>query len=181
MLAALVASGLSTERFTFYGFLARKGRERAETLDAIASSPVTAVLYEGPGRVGATLHELSTRAAGREAVVARELTKQFEEVRRGTVESLAAYYEETPPRGEVVILVGGASPAVVDEAALALEARKLRGAGKSVKDAAALLVQLGASRNVAYWVSMCLADSSSFLRLIDLTRPRLMRSAMESG
>ena len=103
--------------------------------------------------MGATLHELSTRAAGREAVVARELTKQFEEVRRGTVESLAAYYEETPPRGEVVILVAGASPAVVDEAALALEARKLRGAGKSVKDATALLVQLGASRNVAYRIA----------------------------
>ena len=53
LLAALVASGLSTERFTFYGFLARKGRERGDTLDAIASSPVTAVLYEGPGRVAA--------------------------------------------------------------------------------------------------------------------------------
>lgn len=150
MLAALVASGLSTERFTFFGFLPRKGRERTETLDAIASSPVTAVLYEAPGRVAATLQDVSKRSAGRAAVVARELTKQFEEVRRGTVESLAAYYEETPPRGEVVILVGGASPAVVDEATLAVEARTLRGAGKSVKDTTAALMVLGASRNQAY-------------------------------
>ncbi len=150
MLAALVASGLPTDRFTFYGFLPRKGRERAEALDAIALSRVTAVLYEGPGRVAATLKDLSPRAAGREAVVARELTKQFEEIRRGTLESLAAYYEETPPRGEVVILVGGASPVTVDAAELAREARRLRQAGSSVKDATAALMALGAARNVAY-------------------------------
>ena len=153
MLAALVASGLSTERFTFFGFLPRKGRERTEALDAIASSPVTAVLYEGPGRVSATLHDVSSRSAGREAVVARELTKQFEEVRRGTVESLAAYYEEKPPRGEVVILIGGALSVAVDEVALAREARRLRMAGSSVKDATAALIALGASRNMAYRIA----------------------------
>jgi 16S rRNA (cytidine1402-2'-O)-methyltransferase len=153
VLAALVASGLDAERFTFFGFLPRKGRERGELLDTIASSPVTAVLYEGPARVAATLQEIAERSAGRAAVVARELTKQFEEVKRGTVESLAAYYEETPPRGEVVILVGGASPAIVDEAALARTASKLRAAGKSVKDATAALVALGASRNVAYRIA----------------------------
>jgi 16S rRNA (cytidine1402-2'-O)-methyltransferase len=153
MLAALVASGLATDQFVFYGFLPRKGGERVAALDAIVSSPMTAVLYEGPGRVAATLQDLAARDAGREAVVARELTKQFEEIKRGTVESLAAYYEETPPRGEVVILVGGASPAVVDEAALARAASKLRAAGKSVKDATAALVELGASRNVAYRIA----------------------------
>jgi len=153
MLAALVASGLSTERFTFYGFLPRKGRERTDALESIASSPVTALLYEGPGRVAATLQELAERSPGREAVVARELTKQFEEIKRGTVESLAAYYEETPPRGEVVILLGGVSPAAVDEAALAQAASKLRAEGKSVKDTAAALVQLGASRNVSYRIA----------------------------
>ena len=150
MLAALVASGLATERFTFFGFLPRKGRERAQALGEIASSPVTAVLYEGPGRVAATLKDLAGQASGREAVVARELTKQFEEVRRGTVESLAAYYGETPPRGEVVILVGGAVAAPVDESALAREATRLRAAGKSVRDTTAALVEMGASRNMAY-------------------------------
>jgi len=150
MLAALVASGLSTERFTFYGFLPRKGGDRADAIEAIASSPVTAVLYEGPGRVAATLRDLSTRAPGRAAVVARELTKQFEDVRRGTVESLAAYYEETAPRGEVVILVGGAAAAPVDEAALIVEARRLRAAGTSVRDATAVLMEKGAARNLAY-------------------------------
>ncbi len=154
MLAALVASGLATDRFTFFGFLPRSGGDRSAALDAIASSQLTAVLYEGPGRVAATLRDLSQRGSSRGAVVARELTKQFEEIKRGTVESLAAYYEETPPRGEVVILVEGASPVAVDEAALAREASTLRGAGKSVKDAAAALVAMGASRNVAYRIAM---------------------------
>lgn len=158
MLAALVASGLSTERFTFFGFLPRKGRARAEALNAIASSPVTAVVYEAPSRVAETLEEVTARSAGREAVVARELTKQFEEVRRGTVESLAAYYRETPPRGEVVILIEAASPIVADYAMLAREARRLRDAGSSVKDASAALVALGASRNAAYRIARAAAD-----------------------
>lgn len=150
LLAALVGSGLPTERFAFYGFPARKGRERGELFDEIASSRLTAVLYEGPGRVADTLRELAERAPGRATVVARELTKRFEEFRRGTLEALSAYYEETPPRGEVVIMIAGASPTTPDEAVLRHEAGVFRARGLSVRDTVAELVKLGAPRNLAY-------------------------------
>jgi 16S rRNA (cytidine1402-2'-O)-methyltransferase len=151
LLSALVASGLDAGRFTFFGFLPRKGKERTAVLDEIALSPHTAVLYEAPGRVADSLRELADRAADRSAVVARELTKRFEELRRGTLESLTAYYEETPPRGEVVILIAGAPPqAAPDEAVLRDEASALRARGLSVRDVAAELTRRGVARNVAY-------------------------------
>ena len=153
MLAALVASGLVAERFTFFGFLPRKGKERRETLDQIASSPHTAILYEAPGRVAESLRELAARAGPRSAVVARELTKQFEELRRGTLESLSAYYSDTPPRGEVVIVIAAAPVVALDESALSEEAQTLRARGMSVKDVAVALVKLGAPRNQAYRIA----------------------------
>lgn len=152
LLAALVASGLDATRFTFYGFLPRKGRERGSALAEVAALPHTAVLYEAPGRVAETLAELAELgAAEREVVVARELTKQFEEMRRGTAAALASYYGNAPPRGEVVILVGGASPRATSEAELQERARELRERGLSARDVAATLVaEHGAARNVAY-------------------------------
>lgn len=153
LLAALVGSGLDVERFTFFGFLARKGGERTRAIAEIATLGRTAVLYEAPARVAATLKELAAGGAkDRQAVVARELTKQFEEFRRGTVEALAAYYEETPPRGEVVIVIAGAAPAAPpEEDVLLRRARELHADGVSARDiAAALTAELGAPRNVAY-------------------------------
>ena len=153
LLAALVASGLEADRFTFYGFLPRKGKERSATLDEIASSPHTAVLYEAPGRVADSLLELANGAAERRAVVARELTKQFEELRRGTLESLSAYYSETPPRGEVVIVLAGAPLAAPDESALQDDARALRARGLSVRDVVGELTKRGVARNLAYRIA----------------------------
>ena len=153
LLAALVASGLEADRFTFYGFLPRKGKERSATLDEIASSPHTAVLYEAPGRVADSLLELASRAGDRPAVVARELTKQFEELRRGTLESLSAYYSETPPRGEVVIVLAGAPLAAPDESALQDDARALRARGLSVRDVVGELTKRGVARNLAYRIA----------------------------
>ena len=153
LLAALVASGLETDRFTFYGFLPRKGKERSATLDEIASSPHTAVLYEAPGRVADSLLELASRAGDRPAVVARELTKQFEELRRGTLESLSAYYSETPPRGEVVIVLAGAPLAAPDESALQDDARALRARGLSVRDVVGEHTKRGVARNLAYRIA----------------------------
>lgn len=150
VLPALVASGLDADRFTFYGFLPRRGKERAVILDEIASSRHTAVLYEAPGRVADSLRDLAGRAAERPAAVARELTKQFEDVRRGTLASLSAYYMDTPPRGEVVIVIAGAPPTAPDEAALQDEARALRARGLSVRDVVAEMTQRGVARNVAY-------------------------------
>jgi 16S rRNA (cytidine1402-2'-O)-methyltransferase len=152
LLSALVASGISASRFTFYGFLERKGAERASALEEIASLAHTAVLYEAAPRVAHTLRELTEAGCGdRLGSVARELTKQFEEVRRGTLRELAAYYEGSPPRGEVVIVIEGAKPAEPDESVARDQARALRAAGISARDVArALVADQGIARNVAY-------------------------------
>jgi len=151
-LAALVSSALSSERFTFFGFLARKGRERDDALQELSSLRHTSVLYEAPNRVAGTLAELGARGAGdRRVVVARELTKQFEEIRRGTVADLSAYYESSPPRGEVVIVLEGTTLQPLAEDELRSRARSMRAAGLSARDVAAALVrESGASRNLAY-------------------------------
>jgi 16S rRNA (cytidine1402-2'-O)-methyltransferase len=153
LLAALVASGLDVERFTFFGFLPRKGSERRDVVGEVTLSRHTAVLYEAPSRVAATLAELAEAGAGaRGAAVSRELTKQFEETRRGTVAELAAYYVDAPPRGEVVIVIAGAAaPESVTEDVLRARAAELRAEGRSARDiAAALAAELGAPRNLAY-------------------------------
>lgn len=150
VMAALVASGLETERFTFIGFLPRKGRDRASALSEVASSAVTVVLYEAANRVAATLADVAKSNPERRACVARELTKQFEECRRGTVSELATYYNREAPRGEVVIVLAGAARRGMDEAALGREAVALRAKGLSVRDVTAELVKRGARRNVAY-------------------------------
>lgn len=153
LLAALVVSGLALDRFTFYGFLPRKGAERRAAIAEIADLRHAAVVYEAPLRVGPTLAEIATAGAGsRASVVARELTKQFEELRRGTVADLAAYYVGVPPRGEVVIIVaGGSAPVAASEEEIRARAVELRADGRTPRDvAAALQAELGASRNVAY-------------------------------
>ena len=152
LLAALVSSGLEVDRFTFIGFLARKGAERRATLDEIMEATHVVVLYEAPNRVADTLAELAEAGAGERAtVVARELTKQYEELRRGTLAELAAYYGESPPRGEVVILIAGRIPRATSEDELRARANELRAEGRSARDVAAVLsAELGAPRNLAY-------------------------------
>lgn len=154
LLAALVASGIDAARFTFFGFPPRKGRERATFLDEVARLPHTAVLYEAPGRVAATLEELVALGAGeRRATVARELTKQFEELRRGTVAELARYYHDSLARGEVVVVLAGDGKTrpEFDEDALRARAGELLAGGSSVRDAARILAaEHGISRNDAY-------------------------------
>jgi 16S rRNA (cytidine1402-2'-O)-methyltransferase len=155
VMAALVGSGLPLERFTFLGFLPRKGKERGEIISEIVDSRVTVVLFEAPNRVAATLEALvEAGAAERRAVVARELTKKFEEFRRGTVAELASVYRKADPKGEVVLLIGGAEARTVSETDLSDAANKLRAAGKSPRDVMDHLVSaLGASRNVAYKIA----------------------------
>jgi 16S rRNA (cytidine1402-2'-O)-methyltransferase len=153
LLSALVVSALDVDRFTFFGFLARKGEDRRSTIDEIVALRHASVLYEAPSRVAETLDELANAGAGERAtVVARELTKQFEETRRGTLAELAAYYHESPPRGEVVIVIAGAAaPERADDDVLRARAAELRAEGRSARDvAAALVTELGAPRNLAY-------------------------------
>ena len=153
LLAALVSSGLELDRFTFFGFLPRKGGERRETVSEIVQLRHAAVVYEAPSRVADTLSNLAEAgAADRAAVVARELTKQFEELRRGTVSALAAYYLDAPPRGEVVIVVAGAAaPVGASEEAMSARVAELRAEGRTSRDiTAALVSELGVPRNLAY-------------------------------
>jgi len=151
LLAALVASGIPADRFTFLGFLPRKGRERREALQLIAEAPHAVVLYEAPPRVADTLAEIADLGSpDREAAIARELTKHFEEIRRGTVSTLSAYYKEAPPRGEVVIIIDRAPVPVATEESLRTEVARLRVEGHSPREIVSALVRGGASRNVAY-------------------------------
>ncbi|GAC1649160.1 MAG: 16S rRNA (cytidine(1402)-2'-O)-methyltransferase [Gemmatimonadaceae bacterium] len=156
LLSALVVSSLPADHFTFLGFLERKGPRRASAVAEIAALHHTAVIYEAPGRVAATLAELA-EAAGRDrpGAVARELTKRHEEVRRGTLGELAAYYEDEPPRGEVVIVIAGSPPdEAPSDATLRAAAGRLRAEGLSSRDVASRLAeQFGASRNVAYRIA----------------------------
>lgn len=156
LLAALVASALDLDRFTFFGFLTRSGGDRRRELDEISASRHTVVLYEAPNRLVATLGELEQRGHGsRAAVVAREMTKQFEEVRRGTVSELRAYYEERQPRGEIVLMIGAAADVAVGEAEVRERVMALRASGASARDAAAAVAEeLGVSKKMAYRLAM---------------------------
>lgn len=108
LLAGLVASGLPSDRFMFAGFLPPKPGARKAALEALKHVPATLVFYESGPRLAESLADLATVLGGaREAAVARELTKMFEETRRGTLDGLARHYEEAgPPRGEIVMLAG---------------------------------------------------------------------------
>jgi 16S rRNA (cytidine1402-2'-O)-methyltransferase len=112
VLAALVASGLPTDRFCFEGFLPRSGRERTERLAGIAAETRTTVLFEAPVRTAATLRDLAAVCGyDRPVAVARELTKLHEEVWRGTL-SAGAEWAAAGVRGEVVLVLGGADEPV---------------------------------------------------------------------
>ncbi|MFL5525770.1 MAG: 16S rRNA (cytidine(1402)-2'-O)-methyltransferase [Gemmatimonadaceae bacterium] len=155
VMAAVVGSGMSLDRFTFFGFLPRRGSERTEMIHEIVASRMTTVVFEAANRVRATLTDLLEAGAGeRQAVIARELTKQFEEFKRGTVADLASAYAEADPKGEVVMVIAGADKAVVAESELSETATALRAAGKTPRDVMQHLVEtLGASRNVAYKIA----------------------------
>ena len=115
-LSALIASGLSTRGFTFAGFLPRERKDIREWLTRLKPSQETLLFYESPHRVGKTLAYMLEGLGNRRVVLARELTKRYEEFLRGTIEECIAWLEEHPPLGEYVIVVEGESP---EEAAAA--------------------------------------------------------------
>ena len=122
---ALVLSGLPLARFTFEGFLPRKGGGRRERLAAIAAREHPSAIYEAPQRLSATLAALAESCGeGRPGVVVRELSKRFETVVRGTLAELQHHFETHPARGEIVIVVGAYDPS----AALAAGAHGAEGA-----------------------------------------------------
>jgi len=158
-LAALAVGGLPTDRFLFLGFAPPRAAARRAAFAAVADVEATLVLFESPRRAAETLADLAaTLGPARPASLCRELTKRFEEVRRGTLESLAAGAAEDAPRGEVVILVGGAAPGAPE--APDLEARlEAALAGASLRDAVALVTrETGRPRREVYETALKVAE-----------------------
>ena len=158
VLAALVASGLDPEPFSFFGFLQRSGRARSELVETLAGLRHTAVLYESPQRLVKTLEELREALGGeRRVVIAREITKIYEEYVRGTLDEAVAYYREHAPRGEIVLCLAGApdEPEAELEEKARVEARSLaRDGAKSKEIVRALRDEFGLDRNRAYAIAL---------------------------
>jgi 16S rRNA (cytidine1402-2'-O)-methyltransferase len=139
VLTALVVSGLPAGRFVFEGFLPRKDRKRA--LEGLRDEPRTVVLFESPQRLLATLDDILAVLGDRKLAVARELTKRYEEVFRGTVSAARAHFAAYPPRGEITLVLAGAAAAEAEEvprpgrAALAAEVAELQERGRSRPEA----------------------------------------------
>ena len=159
-IAALVASGLPTARFVFEGFLSRKAGTRRQRLAELVDDERTLVFYEAPHRLAATLTDLcAVLGAWRRVAVARELTKLHEEIWRGHLNEAAAWAAETPPRGEIALVVQGAlPPGPADEADVEAAVRARLDAGDSARDAATTVAaDLGVPKRQAYAVANRLA------------------------
>ncbi|HEV3491646.1 MAG TPA: 16S rRNA (cytidine(1402)-2'-O)-methyltransferase [Reyranella sp.] len=135
---ALALSGLPTDRFFFGGFLPAKESERRRAIASAAAVPATLVFFEAPHRLAASLVDLAELLGPRPAAIARELTKLFEEVRRGPLTELAQHYALHPDvKGEIVLVIGPPGETEAPAAERLDEALRAAMAGASVKDAAA--------------------------------------------
>jgi 16S rRNA (cytidine1402-2'-O)-methyltransferase len=123
-LAALVASGVTAARFCFEGFLPRRGKERRERMERIGADERATIVFEAPGRAAATLADLAAKCGeDRPASLSRELTKLHEETWRGTLGELARRASGNPPRGEITIVVSGATGGATEAATTVDDAR----------------------------------------------------------
>ena len=163
VLAGLVMAGLPTDRFFFEGFLPARQNERKRRIRALEAIPGTLVFFEAPHRLVEALADLSEMLGDRAAAVARELTKKFETVQRGTLASLHAHYEhEERPRGEIVILVapGAAEGGVLSDETIDARLRAEL-AQHSARDAAGLVAaELGLPRRRVYARALALAGDT---------------------
>jgi 16S rRNA (cytidine1402-2'-O)-methyltransferase len=147
---ALVASGIPAERYLFLGFLPRGQRALGAVWDELAAWSHPAIAFESPQRLPATLQSLADAQPQREVAVCRELTKQFEEIVRGTAVELAARFRK-PPKGEITLVVGPAVVAEADTGAAAAAVAELVAAGVARRQAADVVARLtGLSRNELY-------------------------------
>ncbi|MBO4385337.1 MAG: 16S rRNA (cytidine(1402)-2'-O)-methyltransferase [Clostridia bacterium] len=134
-LTAAILSGLGTDRIYFAGFLPRENRERTELLSEIRRVRATVVIYESPYRAAETLRELKEIMGDRDAALVREITKLFEETKRGKLSELYEIYRENAPKGECVIVVSGAQGNEKPEESLDEMLLRLMRGGMSAKDA----------------------------------------------
>lgn len=151
VLAALVVSGLPTDTFLFEGFLPRRARDRRSRLEDLAAEHGTLVFFEAPHRIDASLADLLDVLGDRRAALCRELTKMHEEVRRGTLAELAAGVGRNPVKGEIVLVVEGASEGAPDLEGAADEVLERIGDGESMRDAtSAVAADRGVPRRALY-------------------------------
>jgi 16S rRNA (cytidine1402-2'-O)-methyltransferase len=158
-IAALTLAGLPTDRFLFLGFLPAKQQARAEAIAEIAAVRATLVLYESGPRLATCLGALAEGLGDREAAVAREISKKFEECVTGSLSQLAERYADSPPKGEIVAVVappGAPAPASADDADAALaEALTRLPASKAAGEVAK---RLGLDRKALYARAMAMKD-----------------------
>jgi 16S rRNA (cytidine1402-2'-O)-methyltransferase len=164
LLAALVAAGLPTDRFYFEGFLPSKAGQRRNRIAELVEIPATLVLYESGPRLAESLADLANGLGPRSAAVCRELTKTFEEVRRGKLADLAAQFAKAAaPKGEIVLVIappGDTARAVSSEE---LDARLKRALARgTLKDAVAEVAdETGLKRREVYARALALADEDN--------------------
>lgn len=153
VLTALALSGLPTARFCFEGFPPRRPAARRTWLAELAAEPRTLVLFEAPHRLAATLADLAAQFGGqRRAAICRELTKTYEQVRQGELDELAQWAADEPPRGEITLVIEGATPAPAPEPpVLQEEVARRQASGMSHRDAVAQVAQeFGVRRREVY-------------------------------
>lgn len=135
-LAALSASGLPSDAFLFAGFLPNRQGKRRERLEQLSGEPRVVILYEAPQRLAATLADIAAICGDRELVIARELTKVYEEFIHGRAGEIALRLQERPVKGEVVVLLTPAAPAADERgASVTIVLERLMAEGLSLKDA----------------------------------------------
>jgi 16S rRNA (cytidine1402-2'-O)-methyltransferase len=155
--AALTLAGLPTDRFFFLGFLPAKAAARTTALDEVKQVRATLIVYESAARLGATLAALTTALGHRDAAVVREISKKFEETVTGSLDELARRYADSPPKGEIVIVIG--PPAEAEPASDEQLDEALRIAMRSMtasRAAAHVAAQLGLPRRRVYDRAMAL-------------------------
>ena len=152
VLAAVSLSGFATDRFCFDGFLPRKGGERSRRLETIGEEMRTTVIFESPRRLSATLTDLSAACGeDRNVAIARELTKTYEEIWRGSIADGIEHFEANPAKGEIVIVIEGAVAREVSDDDLVALLRAEREAGASTRDAVAnVMDRTGAAKRRVY-------------------------------
>jgi 16S rRNA (cytidine1402-2'-O)-methyltransferase len=150
--AALVVSGLPTDRFVFEGFLPRGKGERRKALARLASENRTMIIYESPHRILSLLEELEVLFKGRRLALARELTKKFEEVIRGTPEEILSQLKNEAPRGELVMVIEGSSERLeYSDEYVRSRLDRLMAEGLSKRDAIArIAAETGVARRIIY-------------------------------
>ncbi len=157
-ITALSASGLPTNRFVFDGFLPAKSQQRREYLESLLIETRTLVFYESPHRLRETLQDLADiLGSDRQIVIARELTKLYEEFWRGTIEEAIAHYQQKEPQGEYTLLVAGIEPSKpqITEAELKAELLAMIKQGASRSQASRQLAkEISISRNKLYQLAL---------------------------